>query len=245
MSILFPAWLEESIYAKYEFESSSIHFINGTWIFSKSQTAFRWECISIKGNVAELNISVMSKGEGQTIQLSTPVYVNMENRDVRLLDGTFIGKTFLWLPANPTYNKTVILTNNITAKVRVGGWMATCQGAQKSFWAENYTAGGGYDLDTGILIQSTLNREPTLLALGIMDLGGVLSVTATNIDLGPREWLPEIIMLVPFFLPIIAFLIIFILLLRRRKQIKKRQTALRAKQYGGLKPLTLKTFPYL
>ena len=208
-----PTWLKEGVYVEYEFKSGDIRFLNGTWISDKFQAAFRWECINIKGDIATLNVSVIFNGEMQTIQLSTIVYVDRQNRNVTLLNGTDIGKTLLWTPIN------------ITAKIEAG-WAATCQGAQKFFW----TDGRGYESDTGILIYLILSGEPALLALGVKDLDFVRvapSITATNIDLGPREWLPEIILSLPYILPVIAFFIIFIVLLRRRVQRKKRKLACR------------------
>lgn len=222
-----PVWFREGVYARYEFKTSFILFYNGTHERSYSHVAYEWRCVSLEGDVAGLNVSVTFD---RTVQISTLVYVNTEDRNVTLLDGTYLGKTCLWLPASPEQNEIILLTDSKTAKIRIGGWMATPQGAQKSFVAENISLGGGYDLDTGVLITSSFREEPTLRALNIQDLGGVVSFVATNIDLGPREWLMELLSAIPYTLPFIAVIVTFAFLLHKRQKKKKRKTALKAKQ---------------
>lgn len=212
-----PSWFKEGAYIEYRFSSGSIDFLNRTRLSPFfSETTFRWECTGIDGDIARLNVSIAFKGESSTLKSSTLVCVNAENRDTKLLNGTYLGKTSLWKPANPAPNETV----------SVGGWIATCQGAQKCFWS-----GGGYDYDTGILLQSHFQGEATIRALNISDPGafGVTSFAATNIDLGPREWLPEIVMAVPYMLPFIVFAAIFVFVFRRRQRTKRRKKALKSK----------------
>lgn len=212
-----PPWLKKEAYVKYEAKAAYIWFSDGTRTHERSLVAFKWECVNLEGNTAELNISVALNA---AIQFSTRVYVNAENRSVTLLNGTYIGKTWLWLPANPAQNETIPLADNVTTRARVGGWMSTCQGAQKCFCVRV----GGYDLDTGIPIQPVFDGDPTLRALGISEINN-LNIAAINIDLGPREWLMDLILAVPYMLPFIAFAVILIFLIRRRQQKKKRKMA--------------------
>jgi hypothetical protein len=225
-----PVWFSEGVYARYEFKTSLIWFYNDTYERSYSHVAYEWRCVSLEGDVAGLNVSVTFD---HTVQISTLVYVNTEDRNVTLLDGSYLGKTWLWLPASPRQNETILLTDSKTAKIRIEGWMATPQGAQKSFYAINYPIGGGYDLDTGVLITSSFREEPTLRPLNIRDLGlsGSTSFVATNIDLGPREWLMDLLSAIPYTLPFIAFIVTFAFLLYKKQQKKKRKTALKAKQH--------------
>jgi len=218
-------WLKEGVYARYEFESGGIIFSNGTWEHSDSHAVFEWRCVSFEGEMAKLNVSIRFD---HTIQFSTHVYVNVETRNVTLLDGTYVGKNWLWLPANPSKNETLRLEDNTTIKVDTGGSAPTCQGTQKCFFIMN--RGTTYDLDTGILVSSGFTGEPILRALNISDITGVAYFAATNIDLGPREWLIDLLYAIPFTLPFIAFIIIFAFLLHKRQQKKKRKMALKTKQ---------------
>jgi len=211
-----PVWLKEGAYAKYELDSN--------------QATFRWACAKVEGNTAELNVTYTSSGGAQTTRHSALVHVDTETRDVTLLNGTSVGKTLLWLPANPTQGKTIALSDKLTATVRIpGGWMLTPQGYQKMFMAENWTVdfSAEYDLDTGVLISLfSWSEEATLRALN-MTLGpGSTKFVETNIDLGPREWWPEIGRALPILLPVVAFALIFIFLLyrlmkRRRRMIRR------------------------
>lgn len=224
-----PVWFSEGVYARYEFKTSFILFYNGTHERSYSHVAYEWRCVSLEGDVARLNVSVTFD---RTVQISTLVYVNTEDRNVTSLDGTYLGKTWLWLPASPRQNETILLTDSKTTKICIGGWMATPQGAQKCFIAQNVSLGGGYDLDTGVVISPSFREEPALRALNIRDLGGgSASFVATNIDLGPREWLMDLLSAIPYTLPFIAFIVTFAFLLHKRQKKKKRKTALKAKQH--------------
>jgi hypothetical protein len=217
-----PRWLREGVYARYEFPSGGITFSNGTWKHVNFEAALQWECVDLEGGVAKLNISLYLN---ETL-LSALVYVDLTSRDVTLPNGTYLGKTMLWLPANPAQDKLFELNKNQTARVQIRTQTDTCQGLQRYFEAEgeDLSIGGSYDLDTGVLIWTDWEYEPELLAFDIVDVGyhGSSGITATNIDLGPREWLFEILRNIPFILPIVGFALVSIFLYRRRR-LKKRQ----------------------
>jgi len=215
-----PAWLKEGVYFDYSSEAADLVFSNGTRIISQCKAVFGWKCLKINVSEAFLNVTLTFNN---TVRYSTSLYVDTETESVVLLNGTGSGKTFLWMPSDPYENQTLELTGSVTAKVHRIGWMTTCQGAQKSFWAKNMSAGvwGGYDLDTGILIQSSFHNEPTLLALGISEIGGAPTIIATNVDLGPREWITEITMAITYLLPVLAIATISLAIYFKRRQRRK------------------------
>lgn len=224
ISSTLPLWLKPGAWVEYEFRLYSLRFLNGTALSSDSGfgTTFQIKCLSVKGNIAEMDITL--KDINQSVYLSTKVCVNSETRDVTLLDGKSVGKTLLWLPANPKQGESLALTDDKTADVETGGFMATCQGFQKFFrvWNDSYSVDMAYDLDTGVLIQGLFTEETTMLALNISRvIADSVKLASTNIDLGPGEWLPEIIYALPLLLPLTAFTFILIFVLRRQRRRRK------------------------
>lgn len=232
-----PVWLEVGVYVEYECEATSMDFLNKThiWLDDETSATYRWECVDLNETMAKLDVSISYEGETRHIHLSTYIYVNTADRDIFLPNGTLIGKTRLWAPSNPEKNDTVILWDCPPDKLVGtvidvgGGWSATPQGAQTIFLVDgNGTVLGEdcfptvyYDLDTGVMIDDSLDYDATLLALGIRDSGGRMHISDTNIDLGPRELWPEILNLLVIAAPITAFLIVFVMVYRRRR--RKRQ----------------------
>ncbi len=199
------SWMREGVYARYG---------NGS-------LSFKWECVQTDGAIAELQVDYSING---TIQRSALVYADIQTRDITLQNGTSLGKTALWLPPNPAQNETIELTENITGEIETSdGWVPTIQGPQKFFEVNTHAiySTGFWDLDTGVILDGEISGEPISKAIGFSYFG--FSLIETNIDLGPREWLPEIIMAMPYFLPVIAFLAIFVLLFRRRQRRKRQR----------------------
>jgi hypothetical protein len=176
----------------------------------------------MKGDIAVLNLSLSLN---ETAPLTTQVFVDTLSREVSFSNGTVIGQTLLWLPANPVTNETILLTNKVAVTAEVSGWSATCQGGQLVFLAVNDTLfiGGFYDLDTGILVQPFSRDEPMLIAFNISDLGGIPYLAATNIDLGPRYWLPDLLALAPYLLIAAGLGATFIYVLRRQEKSRKKR----------------------
>jgi len=222
--------MEVGKYAEYEFESESIVFLNRTYLANDASLTYRWTCLELNGTFAKLNISISFVGEKQ-IFLSTLLYVNLVNREVIMDNGTLMGRTRLWAFAYPEKGVKIFWENppyNLTEEViDVGsGWSQTPQGAQKIFILDASGAvqgraiafSGLYDLDTGIMIDGSFDDEPTLRALGIIDVGrvGVIQFKDTNINLGPKELWPEILNLLLFVSPMVVFMVILVLVYRRR-----------------------------
>lgn len=230
-----PMWFKEGIYAEYRFDSGSVWFTNGTFVSfpkeSRAKASFRWECICIKENTSRLSVTLSFDHENRDIWFSTLLDVNVKTRRVTLQNETYVGMTFLWLPPNLEENQTVTVTDGVIGNVTTVGLASSPQGLQEAFWVigagevDEYmiAPNGGYDLDTGLLLQSTLWGEPTLLALGILDPGlvGRMEFTATNIDLGLGKselggLHAESLEVLFFFIPIVSFTVIFLIIFWRR-----------------------------
>jgi hypothetical protein len=195
------AWLKEGIYAEYGFDSGSITFMNGSFFrFSREsrvRASFGWECVSVRQDSSRLNVTLSLRCEGSNCRFSTLLDVDFEERAVSLTDGTRVGLTFLWLPSKQELNHSLAIADRIIWKVTTLGLANTPQGLQEAFWVtgvgevdgRTVVPGGGYDWDTGVLIESGFWGEPALIALGILDPGvvGVTQFASTNIDLGPGK----------------------------------------------------------
>jgi hypothetical protein len=189
---------------------NGLRLMNGTVNESASNTTLRWEFTDVGDKTAKLNLTILLRQRYVSIRLSNTMNVDNEALDVLLLNGTNMGKTRLWLPANPTEGDGVYV-----------GWQVhdTIQGAQRIF-----DAGGLYDLDTGILLQGSLSNEAALRTLNISgeSIFYAEHIIETNIDLGPREWYPEFMKALPFLLPVIAFASISLFMIRQRMKRHRR-----------------------
>jgi hypothetical protein len=199
---------------------------------------YRWGCLSVEGSIAKLNVSLFSNETvssptgwvGENLSLTTMVNVDIETREVTLLNGSAFGKTLLWLPANPGDGE-IININGKTAKISVGGTTDTPQGAQNIFRVINSSIpfSGFYDLDTGVRISGFSGGEwvyeGTIKALGIKNrLIRLLGLSDTNIDLGPQEWWPVIGRYLVF-TPLVAIFIVVPVFILRRRQKRARMNA--------------------
>jgi hypothetical protein len=234
-----PLWFENGVYAEYRFDTSSIDFLNGTFLSfgdEKANAVYRWECIDLEDVMAEINVSIIFEKEDWDLKFSTMLNVNIENREVFLSNGTYVGKTSLWLPASPKLDDIVILggtpSTDILGRVTSisEGSMLTPKGFQLYFDVGGkgikdgigVDPAGSWDLDTGVAIYPLLEGETTLLIFDITDPGDGTEFYATNIDLGPKEWWPEFGNAIWNAMPIwIIFSIIIVVYFRRRR--KRRQ----------------------
>ncbi|MCW4009301.1 MAG: hypothetical protein NWF05_01605 [Candidatus Bathyarchaeota archaeon] len=204
-SLFAPTWFKEGIYAEYKFEDIEVLVSDGS---IKAQNAiFRWECTNYNGSTAKLNITLSGTqterfygdfpakivNDVVPLFMSAQVYVDPASRAVYCVNGTHIGTTHLWLPANPADGENITIwnmpANKVTLPARVGGTTTTPQGFQKTFIVGRLY----HDLDTGLM---TLTRgitgfsdvkEPAIDALKIDLLAGTGNFAATNIDLGPKD----------------------------------------------------------
>lgn len=201
-----PSWLKTGAYLRYE----------------DSSVALEWKCTGLIGKIAEINVSLY---RGDTQVLTAVVFVDTESRGAFLQNGTYLGNTTLWLVASPMNDQIITLNDGESCKVLyTGSHMVTIQGRQKGYFAEGMSTGGFYDFDTGILIYQDLYRvDPALSKIGFPSISGY-PIVATNIDLGPRELLPEIIMAMPYLLIAVAIVTVPAFVYWKRRQ-KRRQKA--------------------
>jgi hypothetical protein len=222
-----PVWLKQDIYARYV-NSNGPGARTGTNLKNEafSYDYYRWECLSLEENVAVLDVSIVLN---ETTVYSGRFNVDIENRSVTFSNRTYIGKTWLWLPANPSPSDIIEVTDNQSQTPNIGGLFATCQGYQKIYDIGDPLIGGFYDLDTGLAMDLHTWNEPTLLAMGVRDIGIGL-IAATNVDLGPREWWVDVVYSLPIVAPIIGFTGVFAFVWHRRQRKKKQTEALLKKQ---------------
>ena len=243
-----PIWLIQSTFAEYSFGDGVVELHNKTSqlgfdfaVFSSAY--FRWDCIGLNDSTAELKITLSitetSRNgkplqENKTTCLSTEVFVNMINRAVYLKNGTLIGTTHLWLPANPDPGKIVVVWDvpPYEVNLRVANQTSYCldspQGMQKMFKIEGNGNTGGTkslftilsDYDTGVLIDGSLNNEGTIRALNVRDFAynGRMFFTDTNIDLGPNDSSFDIITIATVLSIPISFSIIFLAIYRQKRK---------------------------
>lgn len=205
-----PSWLKIGAHVRYEGSSGK----------------FEWTCADLVERIAEMKVTFL---RDNAQPLTTTVYIDVESRGVTLPNGTYLGKTALWLVVNPADGQIIDVDENVSGKVLLGGWLPTLQGAQKGYILQTMSVGGFYDLDTGILLHpSFLGGDSALSKIGFPSPNG--EITQTNIDLGPREWFPEIIMATPYILIIVAITLTALFVYRRRAQRKAQKRALDARR---------------
>jgi hypothetical protein len=250
-SIIAPSWLHDGTYAEYSFHCNGVASYNSTIVSfdNKTYTTFRWDCIEMNNTTAKLAITVKgtSTNTDDSLLFTTYVHVNILNRAVYLENGTLIGTTHLWLPANPSSDEHIVLWDVPPDKVVLSivdrpEYAETCQGIQKTFTVSGLITGlkaigGGNmsylvmcDFDTGVMVDwgsQQGDNEGTLKALGIMLLlvDGRFLFTDTNIDLGPSYSSMDSISLLVVLLFPITFCLIFVAVYMRRR--KKRRLLLR------------------
>ena len=220
-------------------------FLNGSFHIYENVTSavFRWECIKLDDNMATMNVSlsITSTKESDNYYNSTLLDVDIANRSVYLQNGTLIGTTHLWAPSSPADGQEIILwnvppdktTGNVTAAPdgQAMYTFQTSQGTQRFFTIDNikgkingkaaFFFGGSpwYEYDTGLMIQGTLDNEPTITALGID--ADIAQSVVTNIDMGP----PRVEIDLGFVLGLVAIaasiIILTVITIKRRRQRAK------------------------
>lgn len=164
-----PLWLEEGKYAKYISKASRIELVNWTSLYIEDGEAtaiFEWECLSVEGDVAKLNITLTWSGEGtffmggayervigtgfKVFKWSKLVYVDLQKNAFIFPNGTLIGPLLLWLP--PRLEKGTTLEMYVNPNLWFGYYCITrvvgevishgrvvgkiAQGSQKAFSVE-------------------------------------------------------------------------------------------------------------
>ena len=252
-----PTWLKKGAYAEYN-SGTYLTFLNGSYFSPANEDTkngvFRWECLEVNDTTAKLKVSLnVNEGAGG-IHLSSEIYVDTINRNVFLSNGTLIGTTRLWFPANPSQRQEVTFWNlppeNITGTVSTGNlinpnepnYFNTIQGVQKCFMVDaNGTIGGqpyfspslSCDLDTGVVILDFFLFEPMLLAMDVKEIIGSVELVATNVDLGPREISFDIRAAIPYVIFVAAIVIVITtVFMRRRRKLKSKNSKIAPQTIG-------------
>jgi len=226
-----PAWLKVGTYVEYR---------TGLWGWSPrdAEGRFRWECINLSGHVATVNFTLVGFLKNGDIILEKNVvgYIDVNTRDLIHPNGTVIGKTAMWLPTQVKEGQKVVVygkapNQSVAECFHSGGSAAhTCQGYQEGYAISArgqgpYRTVGGFDMDTG-LCQS--GRNECLRYLDFCEVGILLELVDTNVDLGPRYLRTEILMFlfktIPISAPTMTIATIAIILYRKRQKHKKLKT---------------------
>jgi hypothetical protein len=208
-----------------------------------------WRCISTNDTTAQLQVTFDYVGEelfhfvgtelsriplnNASLQLNGKVYVDLYTRAVYTADGTLLGTTHLWLPANPREGQNMVVWDvppkTITLPAAVNNvWFETIQGKQDGFQISGTITvsdnGKGqnimmfYDLDTGLGVGGYFQWDPIMAAIGIYD-SGLKMFSDTNIDLGAKDTsLNWTIILQYAILPTAVVLLVVAFVIKRKKK---------------------------
>jgi len=217
-----PTWLKKGVYAEYNFPAGIIHFPNESSSISlgfdsyEFQNGFlRWDCVDLVDTKATLDVnfdytSVKYNGrpltENKSVQLFSQIEVDTLSRATHLSNGTLLGTSHLWLPANPTPADNIVLwdvspdfiqstvTNHSNIQVYSPQGTQNAFGIAKDATIDNETVLFNIMCysKTGLLSQMLpipVSCEPAFKALNMLsfDVNGVMALTSTNIDLGPSS----------------------------------------------------------
>lgn len=232
-SVFVPIWMKEGAYVEYSFDEGLRYpYGNKTAVKYESGT-YRWECIELTGTIAKLNLTLSYIEKDGVTQFSATVLVDAVNRSVYGLDGTLFGNTQLWLESNPTNGQEVVLwdvpPDKIVTKVNAKPVISrTPQGKQEMYQiTANGTIGDKLrvfnpccDMSTGLMVFGLLWSEGTLRALNKGLMSGV-TMSDTNIDLGPSTEAFDFGALLPIILIVVAFIAVFITIYWKRHKKHK------------------------
>lgn len=233
-SVFAPIWMKEDAYVEFFFDegirfpssdsTAGVAYENGT---------YRWECIELTGTLAKLSLTLSYTDNVSVTKFSGEVLVDAINRSCYSLDGALLGTTQLWLEADPADGEEVVLwdvpPDKIFGTVETNRVGETSQGKQESYKvsSRNGTIGGNtavfdarYDTNTGLMIRGLLWNEPTLTALNTGILNSV-TISDTNIDLGPSTDVFDFSALLPPIIIIVAFVAIFVTIYWKRSKKHK------------------------
>ncbi len=174
---------------------------------------------------------VDNSSEKVPIQRTAEVYVDLYTRSVCNVNGTFLGTTHLWLPANPVNGQEITMweenSKTVTSPVTTtsDSWTTTVQGNQDIFVTSPritinnnpyLTLNFGCDLDTGLSL-GIIFWDPVFAVVGIANGPG--TVSETNINLVPeRSTINWNQILYYSIIPIAIILLVVTLLIKRRRK---------------------------
>ena len=226
-----PPWLKVGTYVEYEVTV----LVNGA-----PKRVLRWECISLEGNVATLNISLPARASYPgfpSISPPSPILrILTDTREVIAENGSVMGKTYLWVPpfmkdnqeflAEGTESDGIVCTVNSSKDSSVH---THCQGFQEVMYIQSVHSWKNmcFDIDRGILIMGDIPSA----VLGALGVGGSIdsasTIHDTNIDLGPVYWRTTILTFLWQNLPWEILIVLFattLLLYRRRRRKHRART---------------------
>jgi hypothetical protein len=243
-----PTWLKEGIYVKYTTDQVGYAYLAnnshplGSDTLSFWNATFGWRCISINDTVAKLAVILNYVGKelngislgNATLQLTSEVYVDLSTRAVYDLNGSLLGTTHMWVPANPSEDQDVVVWDVPPDKVVLPAkcndvWFLTIQGKQDGFSLEGTATINGKprnflllcDQDTGLMVDGSFEWDPILTGAGVnaLLLNGLVLLSDTNIDLGstydPTNWS---IIITFAILPLLAFIVLFVAFYKRMRK---------------------------
>jgi len=160
---------------------------------SKLQVTFNYTGKTLIHNIGEIKREPLNNA---SLQITGEAYVDLYTRAVYTTDGTLLGTTHLWLPANPTEDQDIAVWDlppeKVTLPAKVNSvTFHTPQGIQDSFLVQGTTTINGkpenfnsfYDLDTGLMVGGLFEWDPIMAAIGIRS-SGLQTFSDTNIQLG-------------------------------------------------------------
>lgn len=230
-----PHWLKEGTYVKYTTDKLGYAYISNNSALSFWNATFCWNCVNINETVAKVKVTFDYVGKtldnsslgNATLRLTGDVYVILSTRTVYGLNGSLLGTTHIWIPANPAEGQEVVVwdigSDKVTLPAQVNNvWIQTIQGKQAGFILDGNGSINGNsrnfgvlcDLDTGLMIDGSFEWDPIMTGAGInaLLLNGHIILSDTNIALGPAydptNW-STIISLIT--LPILAFAVLLVL----------------------------------
>jgi len=232
-TVFVPIWLEEGAYVEFSCGEGLWYPSSASSGIVYESATFKWTCVDLTGTVAKLNITLTYNIEGEDPPVfSAEVLVDAVNRSVYSLDGTLLGATQLWSESNPSDGDQVVLWNIAPDKVvgtvetnRVGETPQGKQGAYKV--TGNETINGNlavfnlrYDQNTGIMIRGLMWNEGVFKALSKGILNSV-TISDTNIDLGPSTETFDINSFIPIIIIAVAFVLIFVTIYWKKSKKRK------------------------
>jgi len=251
-----PTWLKEGVYAEYKSEEGGMYIPNSTSELGFDgiefvDGTFRWECLELNDTTAKLKSTLTCTEthingkplERKFVEYNAEYFVDTHTRAVYTLNGTLLGTTCLWLPANPSQDDEMLVWDLPPDKVFLNASVPTTdasvqtpQGVQRAFFIEgmgNITDVSlranssrctsvfilSCDYDTGLMVYTVGLGEPAMdKVLGFISLDVDVVFADTIIDLRPRsesyDWTTVILLIA---LPVV-FVIIFVAAYRSRRK---------------------------
>jgi len=207
-----------------------------------SEVILMWKCVSVNATMAKMQITFDCIDDGDyVLSRFGEAFVDLYTRAVYNVEGVFLGTTHLWAPADPHDGQEITIwesdfeTITVPALINDMAWTTTIQGKQDLFLVlggENLTINGranirisgGYDLNTGICVQSTFRWDPLFAAVGISTCIFTRSTdnpyvfSDTNIDLGPERSVINWQQILPYVALVSAIILVAVALIVKRMQ---------------------------